>query len=234
MGTSKKIALSAFCGALMAIAQVHADTTTVSMDTGGNLLRDQGNTLLNGGTSADGDGVILQLGWFSGANFTGTFNVIAGFGSTNTDPVPNASPSSLQMNQITIGDLTSQGGANGEFWIPELNFTLGSPTSGNNLPAAGTFLAIRFYDTLTITPSSHYNTVTSAANNWKWTAPATPPSTVNISLSESNLIWESVVRGMPGTEFHTTLQAIPEPTTVTSILIGTGLLCGPMLRRRRS
>jgi hypothetical protein len=234
MGIFKKIALSACCGALIAIAQVHADTTTVSMDSGGLQLFNQGNTLLNGGTSADGDGVVLQLGYFTGANFTGNFIPLTGEGSLNTDPIPGSSPANEPMNKTSIGDLTSEGGTNGEFWLPELDFVAGSGTSGNNLPASMTQLAIRFYNGTTIANSTFYNTVTDAA--WKWVNPATPPSTVTLSLADSGLVWESIVRGMDAnTAFHTSIAtAIPEPTTVTSMLIGAGMLAGAILRRRRS
>ncbi|HEY4281910.1 MAG TPA: PEP-CTERM sorting domain-containing protein [Chthoniobacterales bacterium] len=217
----------------MAVAQVHADTTTVSMDSGGFQLFNQASTLLNGGTAADGDGAVLQLGYFTGANFTGSFIALTGEGSLNTGTIPDASPAET-MNKTSIGDLTNQGGANGEFWLPELDFVSGSLTSGNNLPANNTQLAIRIYNGTTIASSTFYNTVTDSL--WKWVTPATPPTVATLSLADSGLVWESIVRGMnANTAFHTSIAtAIPEPTTITSMLIGAGLLCGAIIRRRRS
>ena len=229
MNANKKIILSTLCGALIAFAQLHADTTTVSMDSGGFQLFDQGSTLLSGGTSADGDGFVLQLGYFTGANFTGTFVPLTGEGSSNTDLIPGSSPAE-PMNKTSIGDQTSQGGVNGEFWLPEIDFVGGSLTSGSNLPAANTQLAIRFYNGSTIATSTDYNTVTDSL--WKWTSPNTPPTTVTISLADVGLVWESIVLGQgAGSAFHTTIPtAIPEPSTYALIIAG-GL--GFLALRRR-
>src|SRR5437868_9780126 len=126
MRTSKNtIALGAFCGALMAVAQVHAQLTTVSMDSGGFQLFNQNTSLLSGGTAADGDGVVLQLGYFSGPNFSGTFTPLTGQGSLNIAPIPGSVPAET-MNQTSIGDQTSQGGTNGEFFIDRKSTRLNS------------------------------------------------------------------------------------------------------------
>ena len=204
------------------------------MDSGGQSLFNQSNTLLSGGTSADGDGFVLQLGYFttSTANFTGTFVPLTGEGSLNTATITNSSPAE-PYNKTSIGDITAEGGVNGQFFLPGLNFVAGDPLSGNSLPTAGTQLAIRFYNNTTIGTSSFFNTVTQS--QWIWTTPATPPSVVNISLSDSNLVWESIANfgGPPESAFHTTIP-IPEPSTLALLSMGVAVPVVVRLRRRAS
>ena len=227
----RKIALLSLALCVAALAQIRADQTTVSFDSGNQTVFDQGNTPLSGGTTVDGDGFVLQLGYFTGANFTGNFIVLAGEGTANSAAlIPGSNGTGTESyNDLSIGDLTANGAGNGQFAV-SLDF-ITSTTSGNNLPTAGTQLALRFYNTPSITPGSLYNTVSSSL--WTWTAPATPPSNVTLSLDDANLVWESIVRfGQPGsTAFHTTV--VPEPATVSSFVLGAGFLGAVLIRRRR-
>jgi hypothetical protein len=227
-----KIALIGLCLSAVALTQVQADQTTVSFDSGTKTMFDQGNTALFGGTAADGDGDVLQLGYFTGANFSGQFVVLAGETSANGAAlIPGSNGTGTEpYSDLSIGDLSENGAGDGTFAL-SLDF-ITSSNSGNNLPAAGTQLALRFYNTTTITPSSLYNTVTSSL--WVWAAPATPPSTVTLSLDDANLVWESIARlgQSSNTAFHTTIP-IPEPSTFASMLTGAGMLGFVVIRRRR-
>lgn len=223
----KKIALTTV-GLIAVSVSAFADTTAVGFDSGSVFVYDQNTAAqnkLSGGTTADHDGFVLQLGYYSGAtttnNFAGTWIPLTGEGSANT-----------AYNNTTIGDLNAEGGENGAFFIPGLNFTAGSGTTGNNLPAAGTPLSIRFYNAATIATSSFYNVVSDDA--WTWKAPATPTSSVPMSLDDAGLEWLSISLGQAAnTAFHTTVPtaAVPEPSTV-ALLIGGGLV-GLVARRRR-
>jgi len=229
----RKIAIISSCLVTAAAFEAKADSTTVNMDSGGQTLFNQASTPLSGGTSADGNGVVLQLGYFTGTNFSGTFIPLTGPaqpGTPNTAIIPNSSPAE-PYTMTSIGDITAEGGGNGSFFLPGLTFTLGDATSGNNLPTSGTQLAIRFYNNVTIASSTFYNTVTDAL--WTWNAPATPPSTVNISLDDLGLVWESIVvkSQSTNTAFHTSIP-IPEPSTLALILVGTCAAPVAYFRRR--
>src|ERR1700730_9937903 len=209
---------------------VYADSTGVDLDSGGLFVFDQGTNKLTGGTSADGDGAVIQLGYYSAAttmnNFAGTWVPLTGEGSANTAPLTGSPPPNEPYNKTSIGDLTSQGGAVGEFWMGTLSFG-GTPTSSSNLPSSTTIpLAGVFYNNTTIATSTFYNVVSDDA--WLWKTPSTPPApNINVTLSLSGLEWLSTSMGQPtSNEFHTSipLQAVPEPAT-----IGAGILCAASL-----
>jgi hypothetical protein len=223
----RKIAITSLCVSAAALVQVKADQTTVSFDSGSQTVFNQGSTPLSGGTTADGDGDVLQLGYFTGANFTGTFIPLSGNGSLNTAIVPG---STIAYNQTSIGDLNANGAGDGTFAM-SLDFVLGSGTSGNNLPTGGTLLALRFFNGTTVANSTMYNTVTDPL--WVWQNPATPPVNVTLSLDDLGLLWESIVKNGQAstTAFHTSIStAIPEPSTY--LLFGAGALGMMALRRR--
>jgi hypothetical protein len=238
---------SAFCGLVLvaSLRLLSADQTTVSFDSGSQQIFDNpslhggNNVVLTGGSSVDGNGDVLQLGYFTGPNFTGAWVPLSGATSLNTAVIPTtttgqANPSGERYNQTSIGDMNSNGAGNGTFAI-SLDFVAGSSTSGNNLPAAGTPLGLRFYNGTSIANSTYYNTVEDATT-WLWKAPNTPPVNVLISLDDSGLQWESVVAdNMPiSTAFHTSIPitAVPEPATWAGSILPLLALAFPAIRRR--
>lgn len=203
-------------GVVCTLSMVRADTTTVSFDSGSATLSDQVSTPLSGGTALNGDGDVLQLGYYSSAttsnNFQGTWIPLSGQGSANTAVIPGGpvtNPTNETYNQTSIGDLTSNGASTGQFAI-SLDFVQGNATSGNSLPAAGVPLAIRFYNGTTIANSTFYNVVSD--DLWVWKTPNTPPTTVTPSLNDSGLEWLSIALGQTAdTAFRTTISLSAGP-----------------------
>ena len=225
------------------IVAAYADETTVSFDSGSHMIYDQNTAAMNplsGGTALNGNGDVLQLGYYDGAttanNFAGNWVPLSGEGSLNTAVVPNqGSPTPLPTgetyNQTSIGDVTANGAGNGTFAI-SLDFVVGNALSGNSLPPSTTIpLALRFYNGTSIATSTSYNVVSD--DLWLWKTPNTPPVNVTISLEDPNLDWLSVDLGEgANTPFHTTIP-VPEPTTVAAAAVCAVSLIISALRRRR-
>jgi hypothetical protein len=210
--------LLSFLSALALASSAFADQTTVNWlnTTAGRLYSDLANTiLLSAGTGANGDGFVLQLGYYNLAttanNFLGTWVPLTGAGSANT-----------AFNTTSFGD---NGFADGRFSFAT-TFVQGDGTSGNNLPSSTTIpLAIRFYDSNTVAGASSYGAVSDDA--WLWQTPSFPGGTINISIDPgtSGLEWLG-----GGAGYHTN-QTIPEPSSVALLAI---IAAGAAARRRYS
>jgi hypothetical protein len=223
---------------------VYGDQTTVSFDSGSQMMYNEntGATIaLSGGTPVNGDGTVLQLGYYDAAttanNFAGNWVPLSGQTSLNTAVIPGgliANPTNETYNQTSIGD--ANGAGNATFAI-SLNFVAGDPNSGNSLPSLATIpLALRFYNNTSIATSTFYNVVSD--DLWLWKTPITPPSSVTISLNDLNLEWLSISQGQAAnTAFHTTisLAAVPEPATIAvGALSAATLICSAVRRRRKA
>jgi hypothetical protein len=231
----KKIAIGLL---LLTGTTLYAQTTTVSLDSGSVSVFNQASTPLSGGSALiDGDGAVLQLGYYDAAttanNFAGNWVPLTGQTSANIAIVPGSSPAE-PYNATSIGDTTANGGSDGTFFLSGLNFTVGDLTSGNSLPASNTIpLAIRFYNGTTIATSTFFNVVSD--DLWLWKTPSTPAVNVALSLDDPNLEWLSIAQGQnANTAFHTTVTntAIPEPSTIASLFIGASSLGLALIRRR--
>jgi hypothetical protein len=195
---------------VVARAQAQKTVTVVWQNSANGLLRDRIGTALTPGTTAGGDGVVLQLGYYTKGTasnpFHGIFVALTGEGSANSD-----------FQSTSIGDLA--GGPAGQLNMVN-TFTEGSTTTGADLPTAGTPLVIRFYDGTTIAASTSFNDVSGGAK-WAWISPSeSPGSLVLISLSESGLVW----RGGTASSFAATVsktQAVI-PSEKSSDLNGDG------------
>jgi hypothetical protein len=239
----KKIVIISVClTGLFQFVQAQ-NQTTVGFDSGSQTIFNQASTPLTAGTAADGDGAVLQLGYYDGAsianNFLGNWVPLSGEGSLNTAIIAGSSPAGETYNHTSIGDLSSAGaGANGIFAL-SLVFVVGDPASGNSLPGSTTIpLSIRFYNGTTIASSTFFNVVSDDLWLWKAPQPSNVPNNVAITLDQAGLEWLSIAQGgAAGTAFHTTLPtAIPEPSTLACLLLGGAgtLAIGKMRRRFKS
>lgn len=237
----KKFALCGLC-LTVALRVACADSTRVLFDSGfggAPAVFDQNTGATNpltGGTSANGDGAVLQLGYYDAAtignNFAGTWIPLSGEMSLNTASISGTSPPE-PYNKTSIGDITNNGAGTGSFAL-FLDFVSGSATSGNSLPSSPTIpLAFRFYNNTSIAGSTFYNVVSDDA--WLWKTPATPQATMTISFDDSGLEWLSIFQGQAAnTAFHTTISttAVPEVSTVVCPLLAGAALVLHTLRRR--
>lgn len=212
-----------------AVTSFGAAIVTIRLDSGSQFLRDSLGVFLTGGGFGDGNGAVLQLGYYDGAttanNFLGNWVALSGEGSLNTGLVTGSSPAE-PFNKTSIGDSASSGAGDGQFALA-LTFELGSSQTGNNLPNSVSIpLAIRFYNGTSISTSTHFNVVSN--DLWTWKTPAEIPANpeVFMSLSEANSEWQ----GGASSEFKTTLP-VPEPSTGLALLGGVALLVAH--RRRR-
>jgi hypothetical protein len=207
------------------------------LNSGDQSVLDQNSSPLAAGPSGDGNGAVLQLGYYTGGsasnNFLGTWVPLSGETSLNTATIPGSAPPE-QYNQTSIGDLTVSFAGPATFAM-QLSFRPADPTSGNNLPSSTTIpLALRFYNNTTIASSTYYNVVSD--DTWMWQPPAVPPSTVNISLNDPGLEWLSIAQGQAAnTAFRTTipLSQVPEPGTIAAGCASAGALLVAAIRRRK-
>ena len=222
---------------LIQVCAYGAQQVQVTLDSGSQIVSGQLSGSLNPGTGADGDGAIIQLGFYdaatTGSNFAGTWHPLTGLGSLNTG---GDTGSGLAFNTTSIGDIGG-GAAPGGSGIFGFSLLFDNTVAGtfNDLPASVTIpLAIKFYDGASFGTSNYFNVVSNDA--WLWKFPAVPaplPPTINISLNDPGLEWQSIaVAGQSAsTAFHTSLPAVPEPTGAALGALGFALLS---LRRRRS
>jgi hypothetical protein len=244
LGIARQILI--FCLCFAGARLLYADKTTVSFDSGDYAIFDNpdlhggGDVPLTGGSlMVDGDGTVLQLGYYDGAttanNFLGNWVPLTGETSLNTATIPGSSPPE-PYNRTSIGDITVKFAGDATFAM-SLNFELGNAASSNSLPAVGSTppLAIRFYNNTTIASSTYYNVVSD--DSWLWSAPSIndPFVNVTISLNDLNLEWLSTALGQ-GAEsaFHTTipLANVPEPATWAGSLLMSAALSSCIRRRR--
>lgn len=232
----RPLAASLFLG-LISVATTRAASITVNFASDGFLVMNELSANLSGGLpTIDGDGFVLQLGYYSGAtagnNFLGTWVPLTGEGSANTGgAIVNSSPS-LTFNQTTIGDRKNEGGTDGEFYL-SVKFDTANANTSSSLPGSTTIpLAIRFYNASTIAGATHYNVV--SRDTWLWVTPNDPePFPIDMSLSQTGLEWESTAQGQSvANEFKTTLVIVPEPSSLALALVGVVGLA--VARRRRS
>lgn len=194
---------------LLIVSQLNAASTQVNWhNAAGTEVRDLNGTLLTSGNVDANDGAVLQLGYYTLATtlnpFDGSWVPITGEGSGN----PFYS---------TVGDKA----------MPDGRFDIGLSffTATANLPTAGTPLAIRFYDSISIATSTYFNAVANTTGTWNWITPVDPRPTITISLSDPGV----VLQGGPTSAFRTTI-AVPEPSCIVLVILSLGGLTA----RRRS
>lgn len=158
-------------------------------------LRDSEGIVLSAGLAGEGDGVLLELGYFDAgtldAPFVGKFVALTGAASADA-----------ALRTTSIGD--AGGGAAGTFSI-STSFNAGAVVFQGAPPEPGTPLVIRFFDGKTVADSKAYNVVSGGAN-WQWKAPAEAPGAfVILSMADSGLVWQ----GGAASSFKTTIPGPP-------------------------
>ncbi len=158
---------------------------------------------LSAGTALDGDGTLIQLGFYTGATPSNPF-----LGSW------------VELATSSIGDtgVNEAGRFNVSTTLIEGSF---------NAPVPGTPLAIRYYDGLTAATSTYFNAASDTTGPWNWVAPATQPPILDLKITKLTSVFQSGIFGA----FQTTISTgVPEPTLPTLLLVGGGFWC---MRRRR-
>ena len=181
-----------------------------------------GTTALSGaGTSANGDGFVLQLGYYSGATsvnpFLGTWVPVFGAGSSNS-----------LFSPATMGDGTATTGANDEF---SFTGTVTDSTSSTEIgiPAAGQIMSIRYYNATSVAASTYFGAVSD--DSWLWVSPTNPPPTgMSFSMyGDPGLVYQS---SATEPETNIAISAVPEPGAFGA-LAGALVVGVALLRRRR-
>lgn len=204
MKTYPLLLVSAFCVSL----SFAASSIQVGIATNSVILKNINNTPLSAGTSADGDGTLLQLGYYTLATILDPF---AG------DWVAMTGPGTPYLT--TIGDSGNRGAGSIKLGVL---FTAGA--LGFTAPADGTPLALRFYDSNSIVTSNYFNAVSDTTGVFNWVTPAEPKSNSGLYFLTAGVVWQ----GGAGSASRTTI-AVPEPSCFLLVFLGLGALA---VRRR--
>ncbi|MCU0777987.1 MAG: PEP-CTERM sorting domain-containing protein [Akkermansiaceae bacterium] len=195
---------------LALISQLTASAATLvrikTATMAGTVLQDLTGTALDGGGPSDGDGALLEFGYYSLATdalpFAGIWTPLTG-------------PHSVSLITTTVGDGFAQDG------VFTLAFELSTALAG--LPTDGTPLAMRFYDSTTRAVSTDYNAVAKTDSSWDWSGTG---SQINMLVgTEPATVWQDGT----GSAFRTTIP-VPEPSGALMVLGGAAAWC---LRRRK-
>jgi hypothetical protein len=175
-------------GADAASILVNWSVTTVDV----RRLTNRTSSPLSAGTSAPGDGTLLELGYYSSASvsnpFQGSWTVLAT--STTGDDGMNVA---------------------GSFSTKSI---LGP--SSDLLLTTTTPLAIRFYDGTSVGNSTYFNAVSNTSGAWNYIVPSSPSPVINIVIDKTN----DVVFQDGGSGAFRTVLPIPEPSMTTLTMIG--------------
>jgi hypothetical protein len=167
---------------------VNWSVTTVDM----RRLTNRTSSPLSAGTSAPGDGTLLELGYYNSASvsnpFQGSWTVLAT--STTGDDGMNVA---------------------GSFSTKSI---LGQ--SSDPLLITTTPLSIRFYDGRSVATSTYFNAVSNTSGAWNYIVPTSPSPVINIVIDKTN----DVVFQDGGWGAFRTVLAIPEPSMAILTMIG--------------
>ena len=213
----------AIASVLLTTFSFGAAQVTILIDTGSRSLQNQtGVALTAGSSSVDGDGAVFQIGYYVGATTNNNFG--------NGDFIALTGATSVFGISTTVGDSFDAPAGNGEvFSVPLSIFSGGS--SDSLLPSAGTPLSARFFNATTIALSTHFQSVSN--NLWLWATPANVPNnpSIGINFDDTGLVAKDGTNvATPGSNIRTSVAIVPEPATMSLMLVGLVSLAS---RRRR-
>lgn len=220
------------CLALASLC-AHADQVQIdwSYDQIGplSIFGPDGVTPLSGaGTSANGDGFVLQLGYYTLATssdpFQGAWVPLYGPGALNTSLFSTAG----------MGDFTTGSGTTGDDDRFNLSGAIDTtdPGTSTGIPSAGQIMAIRYYNAASLSSATYFGTASNSL--WTWVSPSTPPPPEGMifNIADNGVVYEGGATE-PVTNMVMT-EPVPEPATLSSFLVG-GIALGALaLRRRRA
>lgn len=162
---------------------------------------------LSAGTFADGDGTLLQLGYYTTATHSTPFPFMGTWVTLATASIGDSGvdlPGRFDVLSILTG---------GTF--PE--------------PEAGTPLAVRFFDGVSKELSGYFNVATNLDGYWDWISPTDDTLTITVEVSKE-------VARFEGYAFETSIEntMIPEPSVIGLLLAGAGCLAIRRLRKENS
>lgn len=176
-----KAILTLFCALFGVFSSAQSASVVVNWSTD-RAFHDASNHNLTAGTSADGDGALIQLGYFSLG--------------TPVDPFAGA------WTVLAVGSIGDQGNqGDGYFSITTI---LGEDAIV--APAVGTPLGVRFYDGLSIADSSYNNTGVNMDDTGRWQDPGNPAPAIDLALSKG------ITESEGDLASWTTYLPVPEPS----------------------
>lgn len=185
------------------------------------IYASNGVTPLSGaGTSANGDGFVLQLGYYTGATngsdlFTGTWIPLYGPGSVNSGLFPTAG----------MGDGTGTTGTDDRFVLTgTVDLTTNTTT---DVPSQGQIMAIRYYNASSVGTATFFGAISDTS--WIWETPLPEPSSPSMSF---NFLDSGVAYQGGASEPETNISTVPEPSTI-SFLAGAVAIGAMVIRRRK-
>lgn len=229
----KSIYLNLACLALFTAFSQGASLVTVNISTDNRVLRDAAGAALTGGSTADGNGAVVQVGYYTNAT------VGNNFGNALSTFVPLTGEGSLFNVVTTIGDANANGAGSGTLFSNALNIFAGLNGGANDglFPTVGTPLSIRFFNATTIAASTFSESISN--NLWLWKAPAAAPTQpiLNLFLDDAGLVAKNplnVNAGTAGTSLRTFTPTASAPEPASSALLMVGLVSLAVRRRRQT
>ncbi len=159
---------------------------------------------LSAGTAEDGDGTLLEVGYYSLAT--------------------TATPFAGEWNVLAAGSIGDTGGQRDGF------FNITTQLIGGTFiaPPVGTPLAIRLYDASTLADSNLFNAVSNDNGTWNWVEPADDEPELFLLVNKDEApLWQ---RGGLGAMRPSIVLPVPEPATALLLVIAGAGAC--LFRRR--